>query len=191
MYLLLLVQALVDKCRHHTKPGELCRKVLDSLGAGDEVQKQDALLWHPARLEHLDGHDGRTASGKHGIQEQHPALSNVLGELVVEELWLRRLLVSLDQDLADPDGTTAVPQALLHGLASPHDGHAADLALEHEAGIGAAHGSGDGVLDRGEVVQPFFDEQPDDTVRVEYEITPLRLHIANLAAQVSAKEVTP
>jgi hypothetical protein len=50
-------------------------------------------------------------SGKHGVEQQHPAVGNVLGQLVVEQLGLARLLVSLDQDLTDPDRPAAVPEA--------------------------------------------------------------------------------
>ena len=67
---------------------------------------------------------------EHWVQQENPSIGNVFRKLIVIELWLRRLFVSLDKDLANPYRTTAIPQTLLHGLASPHNGDTADLALE-------------------------------------------------------------
>lgn len=44
---------------------------------------------------------GRT---EHGVEEEDVALGNVFGELGVEELCERSLLIALNQDLAYPDG---------------------------------------------------------------------------------------
>lgn len=59
---------------------------------------------------------------------------------------------------------------MLHGLAGAHDAHAADLALELDALVGAAGGRGHGVRDHGKVVEPLLDEQADDAVAVEDEV---------------------
>jgi hypothetical protein len=34
--------------------------------------------------------------GEHGIEQEHPSIGNILGKLVVEELWLRGFLITLD-----------------------------------------------------------------------------------------------
>lgn len=84
---------------------------------------------------------------EHGVQEKDPATSNVLGKLVVEQLGHSRLLITLDQNLADTDRTAAISQSLLHSLSSAHDRHSADFALEHETMVRMADRSRDGVLD--------------------------------------------
>lgn len=53
---------------------------------------------------------------KDGIHEQHFSSVHVWGELCIVDLGFLRLLVALDQDLADPDGAAAVPETLLHGF---------------------------------------------------------------------------
>ena len=183
---LLLIQPLVNKGGDNAQPGELGGKVLDALGAGDEVDEQDALLLDTAGLENLDGHDGRATGGKHGVQEENPAVGNVLGELVVKELGHSRLLVALDQDLSDADGPAAVPQALLHGLAGTHDGHAADLPLEGQSLVGAADGGRHGAGDCGEVVEALLDQEADDAVGVEDEVPSVRVLVTDDAGGLSA-----
>lgn len=42
-------------------------------------------------------------------------------------LWFSRVLVGLDEDLADADVFANGPQSGLHGLPSTEDGHAGDL----------------------------------------------------------------
>lgn len=110
---------------------------------------------------------------EHGIQQQYPSLSNVFGDLGVEQLGLARLLVTLNEDLANTHGAAALAQTLLHGLARPHDRHTADLALEREAIIVLVRGRDDGVLHGGEVVEALLHQQPDDPVRVEDEVSPV------------------
>lgn len=118
-------------------------------------------------------------SRQHGVKQKHPSVGNVLGELVVKELGLGGLLVALDEDLADPHGAAALPEALLHGLAGPHDGHTANLALEDEAIVGAPDGGRHRVLNRGQVVEALLYEQTDDPVGVEDEVPALRLLVAD------------
>ena len=74
---------------------------------------------------------------------------------------------------------------MLHGLAGTHDRNTADVACELDALVGRAQWGGDLVrLDR-QMVQSFFDQQPDDSVRVEYEVCTIRSDIANLAVRGS------
>lgn len=42
-------------------------------------------------------------SGEHGIKEENPSVSNISRKLVIEKLGHAGLLISLDQDLADPN----------------------------------------------------------------------------------------
>jgi hypothetical protein len=116
---------------------------------------------------------------QHGVKQEDPSVCDVLRQLVVEELRLGRLLVPLDEDLANPHRPAALPQALLHGLASPHDGHAADLALEYQAIVGAPNGGRDCVLNGGEVVEALFHQQTDDPVGVEDEVSALGLLVTD------------
>lgn len=53
-------------------------------------------------------------SGKHRVEQQHPSVGNILGQLVVEQSGLGGLLVSLDQNLANPYTPATLPQSLLH-----------------------------------------------------------------------------
>lgn len=171
------VETLVDKGGDDPHLGHLLGKVVDALGASDQVDEEDALLRHALGLEHLDGHDGAAARGQHGVEQQHPAVADVWRELLVEQLGQAGLLVALDQDLADAHGPAALAQALLHRLARAHDADAADLALELDARVLLAHGRGHRVRHHGEVVQAFLDEEPDDPVGVEDEVGPLRVFV--------------
>jgi hypothetical protein len=119
---------------------------------------------------------------KHWVEQEDPSIGDILGELVVKQLGLGRLLVPLDQDLANPHGPAALAQALLHGLARAHDGHAADLALEGEAIIGAPDRRRDRVLDGRQVVQALLDQETDNAVGVEDEVSALRLLVADDSA---------
>jgi hypothetical protein len=128
-------------------------------------------------------------SGKHGVEQQHPAVGNVLGQLVVEQLGLARLLVSLDQDLTDPDRPAAVPEALLHGLSGTHNGHTANLALKLDAGIVASNRGGDLMPHNGEMVQTFLDEQANDTVRVEDKVGTIRVLVTDHAVEALVADI--
>ena len=119
---------------------------------------------------------------EHGVQQQDPSIGDVLGQLVVKQLGRRGLLVPLDEDLADSHRTAAVPQALLHGLASAHDGHAADLALKLKAIVRLPNRRGHRLLNHGQVVQSLLDEKTNNAVRVENEVGPLRVLISDHAA---------
>lgn len=54
---------------------------------------------------------------KDGIHEQHFSPVHIWGELGIVDLGFLRLLVTLDQNLANTDGAAAVPETLFHGLA--------------------------------------------------------------------------
>ncbi|KAI1234680.1 hypothetical protein IHE44_0003054 [Lamprotornis superbus] len=69
---------------------------------GEEAEQDDDAGLDPVFHEHFDSLDHR--------------VPNVWGELGVVHLGSLRLLVALDQDFPDADGSAAVPQALLHGL---------------------------------------------------------------------------
>lgn len=117
-----------------------------------------------------DKWNGKLTGSKHRIQQQHPPIRNILGQLIIKQLRLTRLLIPLNENLPNAYRTTAIPQSLFHSLAGTHDGNATDLALELNACIGAADRGGDGVLDDGKMVETFFDEETDDPVGVEDEI---------------------
>lgn len=109
-------------------------------------------------------------SGQHRIQQQDPPVRNVLWKLVIVQLRLRRLLVPLNKNLPDPHRSTTIPQTLLHRLTSPHNGHAADLALKLDADIVPADRGADLVADDGQVVQALLDKQTNDAIGIEDEV---------------------
>lgn len=51
-----------------------------------------------------------------GVHEQHFPPVHVWREFGIVDFGFLRLLIALDEDLADADWTTAVPEALLHGF---------------------------------------------------------------------------
>ena len=106
-------------------------------------------------------------SGKHRVEQQHPSVGNILGQLVVEQSWLRRLLIPLDQDLSNAYTSTAVPQSLLHGLSRTHDRDTTDLAFELDTRVGAAYRGSDLLRLCWQVVEAFLDKQTDNAVAVE------------------------
>jgi hypothetical protein len=90
----------------------------------------------------------------------------------------------LDKDFSDAHRAAAIAQALFHALAGAHNGNAADFALEAHAGVGlAGHGGGDGGGDDGEVVQAFFDEEADDAVGVEDEVSAVGAFVTDHAIE--------
>jgi hypothetical protein len=98
----------------------------------------------------------RRTSSKHGIQKKHPTVSNILGQLIVEQLGLGRFLITLDQDLSNTNRAAAVTETLFHSLTSSHDGHSTDLALEHETVVISANGCSDSVLNDRQVVETLL-----------------------------------
>lgn len=61
MDVLLLIQAFVDESSDDSHFGELLCKVVGALGAGDEVEEEDAILGHTLLSQDLDGHQSRAA----------------------------------------------------------------------------------------------------------------------------------
>ena len=120
---------------------------------------------------------------KHRIEQQHPSVGDVLGQLVVEQSRLGGLLISLDQNLANSHTPAALAQSLLHRLAGTHDRHAADLALELDAIVCPTHRRGDHVLLDGQVVQALLDEQANDAVGMEDEVGAVCVLVADDAAE--------
>lgn len=57
---------------------------------------------------------------KDGVHEQHFSSVHIWRELGIVDLGFLCLLITLDEDLANPDGAAAVPETLLHGLTTPH-----------------------------------------------------------------------
>lgn len=53
---------------------------------------------------------------KDGVHEQHFSPVYIWRELGIVDLGFLCLLITLDEDLADADGATAVPESLFHGL---------------------------------------------------------------------------
>lgn len=51
-----------------------------------------------------------------GVHKQHFSPVDIWRELGVVDFGFLRLLVALDEDLADANWATAVPEALLHGF---------------------------------------------------------------------------
>lgn len=76
----------------------------------------------------------------------------------------------MDQDLANPYTPAAFAQSLLHRLASTHDRHAANLALEFDAIVCPTYRRSDHVLLDGQVVQALLYEQANNAVGVEDEV---------------------
>ena len=116
--------------------------------------------------------------GEHGIQKQDPAVGDIIGKLVIEQLRLAGVFISLDKDFANSNGAAAVSQALFHSFTCSHDGDAAYLALELYSCIRSTHWCCDGTLDGRKVVESFFDKQTDDAIRVENEVSPYRVLIS-------------
>lgn len=64
-----------------------------------------------------------------GVHEQHFPPVHVWGELGIVDFGFLCLLVALDEDLANANGATAVPEALLHGFTCVETN--ADAAVTH------------------------------------------------------------
>lgn len=134
---------------------------------------------------------------KHGVEKQHPSVCNVLWQLCVDctrgrttwsalfndrhdctgtaafartQLRHCRLLVSLNENLANPHRAATLAQPALHRLAGTEDAYTTDPALKRHAVVGQARRCLDRVLERGQVVEPLLDEEPDDAVAVEDEV---------------------
>lgn len=179
--------------------GKLGRKPFDALGTSNEVEEEDSFLGNTALLEDFHCHDRRTAclflallpalsdtliavkltSSKHGIQQQNPAIGNVLWDLGVEELGLACFLVPLNQDLADAYRAATLAKTLLHGLAGAHDGDSANLALEGESIVVLASGRHDSVGRRWQVVETLLNKQADNSIGMEDKIAAICVCIAD------------
>lgn len=120
---------------------------------------------------------------KHRIQEQHPTGGNVLWKLIIEQLWHASLLVSLNQDLSNSHRTAAVTQTFLHGLTSSHDRDTTNLTLEHDTCVLTANWGGDRVLYHRQVIEAFLDQQPNDSVGVEDEVSPIGVFVSDHSAE--------
>lgn len=119
---------LSKMCRSHrvdlrSQDGDI-RELLDyrfgSVRCGEEAEEDnmsglDTMLdQHPHCLDHS------VPGTEDGVHEQHFSSVHIWGELGVVDLGFLCLLIALDEDLANADGAAAVPETLLHGLATPH-----------------------------------------------------------------------
>lgn len=118
-------------------------------------------------------------SCKHRVEQEHPSVLDVLGQLFVEETRLARLFISLNQNLADAHAPAAISQTLLHGLSGTHDADTTDLALELDPSILATNGGQDLVLDDRQVVETLFDKQTNDSIGVEDEVCAVGIAVSN------------
>lgn len=125
----------------------------------------------------------RRTSSEHRVQQENPSVLDVFRQLLVEETRLACLFVSLNQNLADANASAAVTEALFHGLAGAHDADTADLSLELDTIVMTADGGGDFLLDDRQVVQAFFDEQTNDTIRVEDKVGAVGAVVADHTAR--------
>lgn len=82
-----LVDGLVDLRGDHLDPREAAADQADALGRRHDGHQDDLLLLHVAHLrEHLDGCRTGVPRGQDGVHEQHVALRDVEGQLLVEDV---------------------------------------------------------------------------------------------------------
>lgn len=81
----------------------------------DNMSGLDSMLYqYPHRLDHS------VPCTEDGVHEQHFSSVHIWRELGIVDFGFLRLLVTLDEDLANPDGAAAVTETLLHGLTTSH-----------------------------------------------------------------------
>mmetsp|Transcript_22941 Transcript_22941/g.63670 ORF Transcript_22941/g.63670 Transcript_22941/m.63670 type:complete len:246 (-) Transcript_22941:667-1404(-) len=76
----------------------------------------------------------------------------------------------MNEDLSDLDALAARPQRILHGLATPDDGDAAELAREVHAHVGGPRGGRDGLFSEGQQPQAGLHNQSDQPVGIENKV---------------------
>eukprot|EP00962_Isochrysis_galbana_P029035 scaffold9250_cov105-Isochrysis_galbana.AAC.9 len=91
---------VVDRARDDADLRVCPSHSVEPLRAAEHAHKHDAGRRHTGVGEHADGHHRRASGGEHRVAEDHGAAGDVVGQLRVEELGLRCLLVALDQNLA-------------------------------------------------------------------------------------------
>lgn len=167
---LVLIQAFVNSSSDDLHIGILGLECLDSLWRCQQVQKEDSVHLNASRKQNFHGHHGTSSRGQHRVQQKDISLADVLWQLLVEQLGHGGFFISLNQDLTDSDRSTAVSQTLLHRLTSTDDGNTTDLAQEAGSSVFiAAVALDDGFFHR-QLVQSFFNQESDDSVRVENKI---------------------
>lgn len=82
-----------------------------------------------------------------------------------------RIGIGLDQDLSNANGATAVTQSLLHGLSRSDDGHAAVAGAILQSLVNRTGGRLHIAMGVGQLVERLLDDQPDETVGIELEVT--------------------
>ncbi len=180
-----LVEALVDGRGDDVDLGEASGEGLDTLRARDHIEEDDVLLLDVVFLdEDLDGTDCAATSGQHGVHQKHPPIGNVLGHLAVVVAGIRRLLlgclVSLNQDLADANGTAGVAEGLLERFAGTHDAHTADGSPRSSTVVGHASQSGDVQRLVWQEGQSLFHDQAHESVSVEHKVLAGGVAVADL-----------
>lgn len=93
---------------------------LSTVRCGEEAEENDVSGLDAVLDQHLHCLDNRVPCAEDGVHEQDFSSVYVWGELGVVDFGFLRLLVALDEDLADAYGAAAVAQALLHGLTASH-----------------------------------------------------------------------
>lgn len=117
----------------------------------DDVSGLDSVLYqHPHRLDHS------VPGTEDGVHEEDFSSVDVRRELGVVDLCFLRLLVALDEDLADSDGAAAVPETLLHGLPAPHNADATVAPFKLDTFILVPCWRDHGALRVWELIQALF-----------------------------------
>lgn len=91
-----------------------------SVRRGEEAEEDDMSGLDSVLYQHSHRLDHSVSRTKDGVHEQHFSSVHIWRELGIVDFGFLCLLVTLDEDLANSDGAAAVPETLLHGLATPH-----------------------------------------------------------------------
>lgn len=81
---------LVNECGDYLEARELCGKVADAFGAGDEVEEEDAFFGNASSFENLDGHGGRSAYGDNVSKSTVITFWGILGHDARQEARVAR-----------------------------------------------------------------------------------------------------
>ena len=136
----MLVELLINGGKEHFHVGVGFLNGLDALGAADDVHHDDV----PAAVlfQKINGRDGASAGGQHGIDHVNHPVGDVLRQLAVVFHGLVGLRVAVQADVTDFCGGDQFHHVVHHAEAGAKDGDDGQLL----AGQHPALGSGDGGL---------------------------------------------
>ena len=150
---------------------------LHALGTAHQADQLDGVA--AVLFEDVDGGDGGTARGQHGVKHQHFALAHVRGQLAVVFHRQVGLRVAVEANVPHLGRGPEVGHAVHHAQPGAQDGHDAQLFAGEHVGLARGHGGLDLDLFEGQVARDLIGHEHADLLEELAEVLGATVFVAH------------